>query len=85
MAEQSVLNIVREYLRNLPRQGIHPSAGVLFGSQSRGETNAWSDIDLLVIAPDFDGIFSRDLINQLWRVAARTDNRIEPIPCGERQ
>jgi hypothetical protein len=21
----------------------------------------------------------------LWRVAARTDSRIEPIPCGERQ
>jgi hypothetical protein len=24
-------------------------------------------------------------INLLWRLAARTDNRIEPIPCGERQ
>ena len=85
MADSSVVNVVREYLHNLAQQGIVPSAGILFGSQSRGETNAWSDIDLLVIAPVFDGTFSRDLVNQLWRVAARTDSRIEPIPCGERQ
>ncbi len=24
-------------------------------------------------------------INLLWRIAAQTDNRIEPIPCGEQQ
>jgi hypothetical protein len=28
---------------------------------------------------------SRKDINLLWRLAARTDNRIEPIPCGEQQ
>jgi hypothetical protein len=30
----------------------------------------------------FDGTFSRDDVSLLWRVAARTDSRIEPIPCG---
>ena len=33
----------------------------------------------------FDGEISRADIGLLWRVAARTDSRIEPIPCGERQ
>ena len=28
---------------------------------------------------------SRDDINMMWRLAALTDNRIEPIACGELQ
>jgi len=59
--------------------------GVIFGSHAAGHPGQWSDIDLLVVSATFDGTFSRDAINSLWRVAARTDSRIEPIPCGERQ
>ncbi len=59
--------------------------GVIFGSYAVGHPHQWSDIDLVVVSPTFDGTFSRDAINSLWRVAARTDSRIEPIPCGERQ
>jgi len=32
-----------------------------------------------------DGGIRRSDVNTLWRVAARTDTRIEPIACGERQ
>jgi hypothetical protein len=85
MADPSIIKIVREYLKNLASHGIAPRMGIVFGSQSTGHTNTWSDIDLVVISPVFDGVFSRDLINCLWRVAARTDTRIEPIPCGEHQ
>ena len=85
MADPSVLELVRQYLRNLADQGILPSMGVLFGSHASGHADEWSDIDLLVVSPVFDGTFSRETINCLWRVAARTDSRIEPIPCGERQ
>lgn len=59
--------------------------GVVFGSQVAGNTDAWSDIDLLVVSPRFDNQRSREDINLLWRLAARTDTRIEPIPCGEQQ
>jgi predicted nucleotidyltransferase len=59
--------------------------GILFGSYASGHPGQWSDIDLVVVSAAFDGTFSRDAINSLWRVAARTDSRIEPIPCGERQ
>jgi len=76
---------VRVYLRKLALQGISAPTGVVFGSQSTGHAHAQSDIDLLVISPVFDGVFSRDYINCLWRVAARTDSRIEPVPCGEHQ
>jgi predicted nucleotidyltransferase len=55
---------------------------VLFGSYARGDADHWSDIDLLVVAPEFDAPLRRELIGLLWRVAARTDSRIEPVACG---
>jgi len=85
MVNESVLNGVRKYLRALREQGVAVKFGVVFGSQVAGNTNVWSDIDLLVISPKYDDQRSRDDINLLWRIASRTDNRIEPIPCGERQ
>jgi hypothetical protein len=38
-----------------------------------------------VVSPRFDGPRQREDINHLWRIAARTDSRIEPIPVGQRQ
>ncbi|WP_257787951.1 nucleotidyltransferase domain-containing protein [Limihaloglobus sulfuriphilus] len=57
----------------------------MFGSYACGGADEMSDIDLLVVSPEFDGVVSRDFVNRLWRIAARTDSRIEPIPCGEKQ
>jgi predicted nucleotidyltransferase len=85
MVNESVLNGVRKYLRALQDQGVAAKFGIVFGSQVTGNTDAWSDIDLLVVSPRFDDRLSREDINLLWRLAARTDNRIEPIPCGEQQ
>jgi len=85
MADSAIVNIVRQYLRNLAQHGILARMGGIFGSHASGHPGQWSDIDLLVVSATFDGTFSRDAINSLWRVAARTDSRIEPIPCGERQ
>jgi len=85
MVNESVVNGVRKYLRALQDQGIVVKFGVIFGSQLTDKSDDWSDIDLLVVSPRFDDRRSRDDINLLWRLAAQTDNRIEPIPCGERQ
>ena len=85
MVNESVITGVRRFLRALQDQGIAVKFGVIFGSQLTGKADVWSDIDLLVVSPSFDEKRSRDDINLFWRLAARTDNRIEPIPCGERQ
>jgi predicted nucleotidyltransferase len=85
MVDESVLKGVRDYLRALQDQGLIVTFGVVFGSQVQGMSDMWSDIDLLVVSPRFDDLRERGDIDLLWRVAARTDNRIEPIPCGERQ
>jgi predicted nucleotidyltransferase len=58
---------------------------VVFGSQVSGRTDALSDIDLLIVSPRFDGRRTRQDVDLLWRVAARTDSRIEPIAVGLQQ
>jgi predicted nucleotidyltransferase len=76
---------VRQYLMNLRQYNIPISYGVIYGSQVRGESGQWSDIDLLVVSPQYDRERRREDINLLRRVAAHTDSRIEPIPVGQQQ
>jgi hypothetical protein len=85
MVDESVIEGVRNYLQALEAHGIAVSFGVVFGSQAAGKAGLWSDIDLLVVSPQFDHQQGRAAVDWLWRIAARTDSRIEPIPCGEKQ
>ena len=85
MVDQSIVTVAKEYLQALQRQGVVVRFGVLFGSWVHGKANRWSDIDLLVVSPRFDGLSNRQDVFLLWRQAARIDSRIEPIACGERQ
>ena len=85
MVDESVVQCVRRYLGNLTAQGIPAHLGILFGSFAKETAGPLSDIDLLVISSTFDGEYPRELVSRLWRTAARTDSRIEPIPCGEQQ
>ena len=75
---------VRNYLKALQASGLALQIGVIFGSQVTGTAGLWSDIDLLVVSAGFDRRASRRLVDRLWHLAARVDNRIEPIPCGAR-
>jgi uncharacterized protein len=85
MVDEKVVKGVKRYLRALREQGLDIRFGVVFGSQATGKADAWSDIDLLIVSPRFDGMRSRRDIDLLWRTTAHTDNRIEPVPCGEKQ
>jgi hypothetical protein len=85
MVDESVVRIVQQYLRSLSLQGIPVEYGIVFGSQSTGRSDKWSDIDLLVVSKSFDRERQRSDINLMWRVAAHVDSRIEPIPVGQRQ
>jgi predicted nucleotidyltransferase len=84
MVEETVIKAVKRYLAGLPALGVHASRAVLFGSFAQGQADEWSDIDLVVIAPEFDGFREISLVKALWR-ATVADNRIEPIPCGEQE
>jgi predicted nucleotidyltransferase len=53
-------------------------AAYLYGSQVKGTSTQWSDIDVAVISPDFADLFQERLA--LMRLAAQIDDRIEPYP-----
>jgi predicted nucleotidyltransferase len=85
MVDRSIAEIVRRYLRVLEEAGIHARRAVLFGSFARGQANEWSDIDLVVIAPELEPPRRLPVVESLWRLRGAADIRIEPIPCGERE
>ncbi len=85
MVDRSIVKKVRNYLKNVNNEGIPVSFGIIFGSQIKGISDRWSDIDLLVVSRHFDRKRNRKDMDLLWRLAAKTDSRIEPIPCGEQQ
>ncbi len=85
MVDKEITRTVRQYLNELGSKGIDAQFAVVFGSQASGRAGAFSDIDLLVVSSRFDDERSRKDVDLLWRVAARTDSRIEPIAVGLRQ
>lgn len=82
MAKESIIVAIRNYLKELSRIGVPVKQAILFGSYAKETNHKWSDIDLIVISDKYDKDYNREDINLLWRTAARTDNRIEPIPVG---
>ena len=85
MADASVVRAVQSYLAAVRRSGIHAERGILFGSHARGDARPDSDVDVLIIAPEFDEPYAARRIDLLWELRVRTDSRIEPLPVGERQ
>jgi predicted nucleotidyltransferase len=85
MVESTIVGAVRRYLAVLPGVGIHASRAILFGSFARGDADQDSDIDLVVVAPEFDAGRDYDAIKGLWETTILADIRIEPIPCGEKE
>ena len=85
MLKPDVVKAIDTYLQALKGAGLEIEFAVVFGSQLTGATHQWSDIDLLVVSPQFDHMQDRSLLNLLWRTTAKIDSRIEPIPCGLKQ
>jgi predicted nucleotidyltransferase len=85
MVDESVRVVIQSYLRAVRRAGINARRAILFGSHARGDAREWSDIDLVVIAPELDNLTDRRLVSRLWELRAWTDSRIEPVPCGEQE
>jgi len=85
MVSRQIIASVRRYVRALAKRGVKVPFVVIFGSQATGRTHKWSDIDLIVVSPKFDRARKLKDTMLLWEVAAKTDSRIEPIACGEKQ
>jgi hypothetical protein len=85
VVDPTIVKAVETYLGAVRRAGIAASRAVLFGSYVRGTAGPESDVDILVVAPEFDGALDQGYVDTLWMLRIRTDSRIEPFPVGERQ
>jgi predicted nucleotidyltransferase len=54
MVNKTIIKSVKNYILAVNKQSAKVSFAVIFGSQVNGNANEWSDIDLLVVSPDFD-------------------------------
>jgi predicted nucleotidyltransferase len=69
---------LEQYLRKVQKK-YKLKAAYLFGSQVSGKAHEWSDIDILLISPDFSG--NRiDTRVELMGLTRDIDDRIEPHP-----
>ena len=51
-----IIRVIRQYRNNLEALGIRVKKIILYGSYARGEVTRDSDIDLLVVSDDFEGM-----------------------------
>jgi len=74
-----VIKKVKRYLNELTRYGINIEKAYLYGSYARSNYHKDSDIDIVIISSDFQGMRFYD-----WqRIAPLTEDidvRIEPMP-----
>ncbi len=76
MVESDVVKVVQDYVRALRRQCLRVSRAILFGSYARGDARPNSDIDVMVVSPEFDAPYDYQQISMLWQLRAYTNSRI---------
>lgn len=76
---RSVDAIVRAYLGELAKGGLHIERAFLYGSRARGEAGDDSDTDLLLVSSDFENMPVTDQWRILGKAALTLMEPIEPL------
>jgi len=79
VVDKKTLEIVKNYLHLLRKEGLVVEKGILFGSRAKGTAKDYSDIDLCVVSPEF----GEDPIAETVRLKSLTwniDPSIEVVP-----
>jgi len=79
MAIEAVLKNTKRFIERIRQQGIPVEAAYVFGSWAQGRATEWSDIDLAIVFPVFEGTVFYDR-RKLDRAVVEIDTAIEPHP-----
>ena len=71
--------IVEKYRAQLVGLGIHPVQIYLYGSHAKGTASEGSDVDLIVVSPDFSSLNFRERLEILGVAAARLLKTIQAV------
>jgi hypothetical protein len=85
--DKAVFEAIEEFKRALEYQGIRVKKIILYGSQATGKAGEHSDIDIVVISDDFEGInlLERLEILGVAMARARIFKPIEPLGYTEEE
>lgn len=77
MVKKSVIEMIKQYLFLLKKEGLIIDKAFLYGSYVRNEENENSDIDLLLVSSKIDA--SDDYqIGKIWALTREVNSKIEP-------
>lgn len=79
MALDKILALSKKFIDVVRRQGIPVDAAYLFGSWAQGRATEWSDVDLAIVSPIFEGTIFYDR-RKLYAAILEVDSTIEPHP-----
>jgi uncharacterized protein len=84
MLQEEVIDKIRRYCLLLNDAGIRVEKAFLYGSWARKEGTKESDIDVMIISPDFD---NQDMMlkAKAWRLTEGIDPKIEPYGVGSKK
>lgn len=74
-----VSSIIRLFLEELEKNHINIERAILFGSYAQGTYTPWSDIDLALVSPDFEGNRFKDR-DKIRRIKLKISSDLELIP-----
>lgn len=78
---RQIKQIALEYRALLIKHKIQPDIIILFGSQAKGTSHKYSDIDLAIVSRNFKKGNTKDSI-KLNRIAFELDAPIEAVPVN---
>jgi predicted nucleotidyltransferase len=56
LTRNAAIEIVNSYAREIQALGVHLRTVILYGSFAKGAQHEWSDIDVALVADEFEGL-----------------------------
>ncbi len=72
------IKVVRKYVKELEKNGIKVTRAYLYGSYAYGKPDQDSDIDVIIVSPQFSGVRFQDSY-EIARLRRNVDLRISPL------
>ena len=77
LTQTAAIETVRSYAHEIQATGLHLRNVILYGSFAKGTQNQWSDIDVALVADEFEGL-PTDIYHFVSIAIKKPYIRIEP-------
>ncbi|MCD6093179.1 MAG: nucleotidyltransferase domain-containing protein [Candidatus Omnitrophica bacterium] len=82
---RKVERIMERFKQELKKLGVNPGKVILYGSCAKGNPREDSDIDLIVVSDDFEGMNLRERLELLGLAAGRIFEPVEALGYTEKE